>query len=235
MIEIRFFVGQLMPYFTILVFLIGITYKISKWIKAAQGKITLYPASSTPVEKWKRIIKEVLVFQSLFEGNKPLWFGTWIFHASLALIIIGHFRVVTDFPLIWNALGIGKDDVNTMSAVLGGGAGIIILIMGLYLLFRRLTVEKVKEISDGEDYFTLFLILAIIITGDIMRFITHFDLMLSREYFSALFTFQKATPPADSAFLLHYFLGLVLIIYIPFSKFLHIPGLFLSKSIIYQE
>jgi nitrate reductase gamma subunit len=103
------------------------------------------------------------------------------------------------------------------------------------LLFRRLTVERVKEISDAEDYFTLILILAIIITGDLMRFITHFDLALSREYFSALFTFQKATLPADQVFLLHYFLGQVLIIYIPFSKFLHIPGVFLSKSIIYQE
>lgn len=231
----RFFIGEIMPYFTVMVFLMGITYNLFKWTTAPQGKITLYPASSSPGAKWKRIIKEVLIFQSLFEDNKPLWFGTWIFHASLALIIIGHGRVVTDFPLIWQALGMGKDDVDTMSAVLGGGAGLVILLMGIYLLFRRIAIQRVKEISDWEDYLTLILILAIIITGDTMRFITHFDLVQSREYFIALFTFSKATLPADPAFLLHFLLGQILIIYIPFSKFLHIPGVFYSKSIIYQE
>lgn len=235
MIEIRFFVGQIMPFFTGIVFLMGITYKILKWTKTSQGKITLYPTSSSIREKWEKIIKEVLIFQSLFDGNKSLWLGTWVFHASLALIIIGHSRVITDFPLIWNAMGMGKNDVDTVSAVLGGGTGLIILIMGIYLLSRRLTVQRVKEVSDSEDYFTLILLLAIIITGDIMRFITHFDLNQSREYFAALFTLNKATMPTDPAFLLHFFFGQVLIIYIPFSKFLHIPGVFFSKSIIYQE
>jgi nitrate reductase gamma subunit len=135
---IKFFVGEIMPYFTIIVFLVGITYKIFKWTTASQAKMTLYPASSTPGEKWKRIIKEVLIFQSLFEDNKPLWLGTWIFHASLALIIIGHTRVLTDFPLLWQALGMGEEDVDMMSAVLGGGAGLIILFTGIYLLFHGL-------------------------------------------------------------------------------------------------
>lgn len=129
----------------------------------------------------------------------------------------------------------GKDEVDTMSAVLGGGAGFIILVTGIYLLFRRLVIQRVKEISDWEDYFTLGLILAIILTGDCMRFITHFELAQSREYFAALFTFKTATLPADPFFRLHFFLGQILMIYIPFSKFLHIPGVFISKSIIYQE
>jgi nitrate reductase gamma subunit len=232
---LTFFVGAILPYIAVIVLFVGITYKIFKWTTAAQGKMTLYPASSSPGAKWKRIIKEVLIFQTLFGDSKPLWFGTWIFHASLALIIIGHSRVVTDFPLIWGALGMGKEDVDTMSAVLGGGAGFVILVTGIYLLFRRLVIQRVKEISDWEDYFTLGLVLAIILTGDCMRFITHFDLAQSREYFAALFTFSKATLPADPFFRLHFFLGQVLILYMPFSKFLHIPGVFYSKSIIYQE
>jgi nitrate reductase gamma subunit len=230
-----FFVGQIMPYMTLLIFVMGITYKIVNWNKAAQGKITLYPAPSTWVEKWKRIIKEVLVFQSLFEGNKSLWLGTWVFHLSLALIILGHARVVTDSPLVWKTLQLGQEDADALSALVGGGAGLLILIMGLYLLFRRVAIQRVKEISDGEDYVALVLILAIIITGDIMRFMTHFDLTESRNYLRALFTFRVARIPADPAFICHFFLGQVLVIYIPFSKFLHIPGVFFAKSIIYQE
>ena len=232
---IKIFVGDIMPYITLIVFLSGITYKILKWSKAAQGKMTLYPPPSTPGEKWRKITKEILIFQNLFEGNKPLWVGTWVFHASLALILIGHLRVVTDFPLLWQTLGMGKEDVDMLSHFLGGLAGLVILIMGIYLLLRRVTVQRVKEISDGEDFFILVLILGIIITGDVMRFVTHFDLTQSREYFAALFTFSRASVPNDPAFLLHFFLGQLLIIYIPFSKFLHIPGVFFSKSIIYQE
>ena len=235
MTVIKLVVGGILPYITLVVFLWGIIYKIRKWNKAAQGKMTLYPTSSTPGGKWRKIIKEILIFQSLFKGNKALWGGTWIFHASLALIFIGHFRVVTDFPILWRALGMGKDDVDTFSATVGGIAGLIILVMGIYLLFRRMVIQRVKEISDREDYFTLGLILAIIITGDIMRFITHFDLAETRQYFAALVTFSRASVPADPAFLVHFFLGQLLIIYMPFSKFLHIPGAFYSKSIIYQE
>lgn len=233
---IKFFIGMVMPFVTLLVFAGGISYKLFRWTKAAQGRMTLFPASSRWSDKWKKIGKELLIFQNLFEGNKSLWFGTWIFHLSLALIIIGHARAVSSFAdLPLKALGMGERDLNTMSALLGGGAGIVILLMGIYLLVRRFAVIRVREISDGEDYFTLLLILAIIISGDIMRFVTHFDLTQSRQYFAALFTFSPATVPSDPAFLVHAFLGQVLILYIPFSKFLHIPGVFYSKSIIYQE
>ncbi len=235
MTVIEILVGRIMPYITFIVFLWGIYFKIRQWNKAPQGKMTLYPASSTAGEKWKRIFKEILVFESLFKGNKVLWGGTWLFHATLALIIVGHSRVVTDFPLIWKALGMGTEDVNTFSHIVGGFAGVVILVMGIYLLFRRMSVQRVKEISDWEDYFMIGLILAIVVTGDIMRFVTHFDLAQSREYFTALVTFGRAAVPSDPAFLTHYFLGQLLVIYIPFSKFLHIPGVFYSKSILYQE
>ncbi len=229
------FIGIVLPYLTLIVFITGIAFRINKWNKAKAAKMTLFPASVTPGDKWKRIIKEVLIFEGLFQGNKPLWVGTWVFHAALALIILGHFRVFTDFPLIWNALGMDKGDVDTMSVVIGGGAGVIILGMGFYLLFRRFAVQRVREISDAEDYFAIFLILAIIITGDIMRFGSHFDLKESRDYFAALFTFEAARVPSNSYFLLHFLLGQLLIMYIPFSKFMHIPGIFYSKSLIYQE
>jgi nitrate reductase gamma subunit len=229
------FVGRVLPYLTVFIFLMGIAYRINRWNKAKVAKMTLFPAPPTPGEKWKRIVKEVLIFEGLFEGNKPLWVGTWVFHAALALIIVGHSRVVTDFPLIWSALGMGKDSVDTMSAFIGGVAGVIILAMALYLLFRRLTVQRVQEISDPEDYFAILLILAIIITGDVMRFGGHFDLKQTREYFAGLLTFRAASVPSNPYFLLHFFLGQILIMYIPFSKFLHIPGIFYSKSLIYQE
>ncbi|MEW6529993.1 MAG: respiratory nitrate reductase subunit gamma [Thermodesulfobacteriota bacterium] len=229
------FIGVILPYVTVVVFVVGIVYRIKKWNKAPAGKMTLFSAPATPSEKWKQILKEVLVFKQLFDGNKSLWAGTWIFHAALALIIVGHSRVVTDFPLLWAALGMSNANVDTMSNVVGGAAGVIVLAMGMYLLVRRLVVSRVAEISDTDDYVCLGLILAIVISGDILRFGPHFDLNLSRQYFAGLLTFQGGPVPSNPWFLLHLFLGQILIMYVPFSKFLHIPGIFYSKSLIYQR
>jgi len=233
--SVAHFIGVFLPYLTVVVFLVGIVYRIRKWNKAAVGKMTLFPAPATASEKWKQILKEVLVFRQLFDGNKSLWAGTWVFHAALILILIGHSRVVTDFPWLWTALGMSNANVDSMSNIVGGAAGVVILAMGIYLLFRRLTMQRVREISDTDDYVSLCLILAIIITGDILRFGTHFDLNQTREYFAGLVTFQAVTVPSNPYFLLHFFLGQVLIMWIPFSKFLHIPGVFYSKSLIYQQ
>ena len=144
----QFFIGVILPYITVVVFIVGIVYRIKKWNKAPVGKMTLFSAPATPSEKWKQILKEVLVFKQLFDGNKSLWAGTWIFHAALLLIIVGHSRVVTDFPLLWGALGMSNANVDTMSNVVGGAAGVIVLAMGIYLLVRRLVVTRVAEISD---------------------------------------------------------------------------------------
>jgi len=233
--SVAHFIGVFLPYLTVVVFLVGIVYRIRKWNKAAVGKMTLFPAPATASEKWKQILKEVLVFRQLFAGNTSLWAGTWVFHAALILILIGHSRVVTDFPWLWTALGMSNANVDSMSNIVVGAAGVVILAMGIYLLFRRLTMQRVREISDTDDYVSLCLILAIIITGDILRFGTHFDLNQTREYFAGLVTFQAVTVPSNPYFLLHFFLGQVLIMWIPFSKFLHIPGVFYSKSLIYQQ
>jgi len=233
--SVAHFIGVFLPYLTVVVFLVGIVYRIRKWNKAAVGKMTLFPAPATASEMWKQILKEVLVFRQLFDGNKSLWAGTWVFHAALILILIGHSRELTDYPWLGTALGMSNANVNSMSNIVGGAAGVVILAMGIYLLFRRLTMQRVREISDTDDYVSLCLILAIIITGDILRFGTHFDLNQTREYFAGLVTFQAVTVPSNPYFLLHFFLGQVLIMWIPFSKFLHIPGVFYSKSLIYQQ
>ena len=117
------FIGVFLPYFTVVVFLLGIVYRIRKWNKAAVGKMTLFPAPATAAEKWRQILKEVLVFRQLFDGDKSLWTGTWVFHVALALILLGHSRVVTDFPWLWKMLGMSNANVDSMSNIVGGAAG----------------------------------------------------------------------------------------------------------------
>lgn len=154
---LQFFIGNILPYIAFVVFLTGMTYRIYTWLKMSSPIITLYPVpkgSSTSA-----VIKEVLLFPSLFKTDKVFWGGAWIFHVMLAFIFIGHFRVVTDFPWLWNLLGMNKEAVDTMSMTSGGIAGLIIMMTVIYLIFRRVGVQKVREISGFGDYIVMFLIL----------------------------------------------------------------------------
>lgn len=227
-------IGGILPYVTFLVFVWGIVYRITKWNRARSTKVPLFPAPSGIGGKWNRIAKEVLIFKGALEGDKPLWVGTWIFHAALAFILVGHVRVITDFPAVWGALGIDKGGVDSLSAVLGEWAGLILLGMGIYLLFRRFLLPRVRVISGFEDYASIALILAVALTGDLMRFGPHFDLNQAREYAAGLVSLSPGPVPADPRFLFHILLAQILVMYIPFSKFLHIPGVFFSKSLLYE-
>jgi len=223
-------VGQILPYVTIVVLVAGLTVRLARWRKGPSPKMTLYPGAKTPGEMIANIAKEVLVFRGLFEGNKGLWFGSWIFHAMLAFIFFGHIRVV------WEALFfLPEEGQHMVSALTGGTFGVIVLLAATYLFIRRLAVGSVREISDAEDYIALVLIIAIVLTGDAMRFLpaAHIDLAAeTRPYFWGLLTFRFAEVPGNPWFLMHYFLGQLLFLYLPFSKFLHIPGVFYSQALV---
>jgi nitrate reductase gamma subunit len=134
-----------------------------------------------------------------------------------------------DFPALWSALHI---DADTKSAVVGGAAGVTILVMIVLLIARRFAVERVREISAPADYFALFLILAIVLTGNAMRFLGHFDLVESRQYFASLIMLQWPTVPESGWFLAHLFLGQMLLLYMPFSKIMHFGGVFFTQAAI---
>ena len=220
-------VGVILPPVTFVVFIAAMLNRMWVWKKLPQPGMTLFPTS--PRGTAAGVVKETLLFPSLFKGDRFLWAMSWLFHAMLALIFIGHLRVVTDFPRLWAALHI---DADTMSAVVGGAAGVTILVMVVLLIARRFAVERVREISAPADYFALFLILAIVLTGNAMRFLGHFDLAESRQYFASLVMLQWPTVPENPWFLAHLFLGQVLLLYLPFSKIMHFGGVFFTQAAI---
>jgi len=217
-------VGVVLPPVTFVVFIAAMLSRLSAWRKLPKPGMTLFPTS--PQGTAAGVLKETLLFPSLFRSDRFLWLTSWLFHAMLVLIVIGHLRVVTDFPWLWNALHI---DADTMSAVVGGAAGVMILAMLVLLLGRRIATQRVREISAPGDYFAVFLLLAIVLTGNAMRFLGHFDLAESRQYFLSLLMLRPEVP-ANSWFLAHFFLAQVLLIYMPFSKILHFGGVFFTQA-----
>jgi nitrate reductase gamma subunit len=230
------FIAIGLPYLTVLVFILGMGYRLYVWAKTPQpGKMTLFPAPPPGSGTTWGIIKSSLFFPGLFRGDRNLWIAAWVFHAALALIILGHLRVFTSlFDRIMTGMGI---EVDSLSATSGGAAGIVILITAIWLFLRRFGIRRVREISNVSDFFALVLVLAIIVTGDVMRFGAHFDLNVTRAYFAHLFTFSYAgmVIPASGAFWTHFILVQLLIMYIPFSKILHFGGIFFTHSLIQKS
>ena len=223
-----------MPCVTLAVFLAGTAIRIRNWNRAAAAGIPLFPSPGSPYRKWKRILVETLTFNQLSEGNRSLWIGTWVFHLFLFLVLVGHSRLIIDFPVLWKNLGLDNGKADRVGAAIGGAAGLVLLVAAIYILMRRFVFVRVREISRFADYAGIGLILAVVISGDLMRFSSHFDVTSARDFFSGLLGLKITAVPSDPFFLLHFFFAQVLIMYIPFSKLLHIPGVFYSKSLLYQ-
>lgn len=225
-----FFVGGILPYLTVLVFVVGMVYRFYVWIKAPQpGKMTIFPSGGSTAGG---VLKETLFFPSLFKGDKVLWTFSWLFHVTLALVVLGHLRVFTgliDRMLL--GMGMSPEGINTMSAGVGGAAGLVLLATGILLLVRRLAMQRVREISGFGDFFALLLVIAIITTGDLMRLGAHFDLEQTRVWAWSLLNFSPVVP-MNGAFLVHALLAMVLFMYIPFSKILHFGGIFFTQALV---
>lgn len=232
---VRFVVGVILPYAALVLFVGGMVYRFCTWSKLKAPPMTLFPAPADNKSTTVNTIQEAMFFKSLFKGDRLLWTLAWIFHAVLLLIFIGHFRVFTPIDDLLTPI-LGEEGVHAMSSYAGGAAGVLILITVILILFRRLSIQRVREITGGADYAALILIGAIIITGNAMRFgAEHFDLAETREYFAGLATFSNVLDMpvlTNNTFLLHMCLALVLIMLMPFSKILHFGGIFFTHQLV---
>lgn len=230
---VRMLVGVILPYVALIVFVAGMSYRIRSWMSLKAPAMTLTPA---PSDNLVNTLQEAVLFKSLFAGDRVLWAFAWSFHAVLALIFVGHFRVVANVDVILMKLGMSEAAINSMSSGAGGAAGVLIMVALILLLVRRFALPRVSEITGASDYLALLLIGAIIMTGNVMRFgAEHFDLALTRDYFARLVTFSGAASAEalqNNVFLLHMALALVLVMVIPFSKILHFGGIFFTHQMI---
>jgi nitrate reductase gamma subunit len=225
-----FIIGVVLSYLVVPVFIAGMGYRFWVWSKTPQpAKMTLFPAGGST---FREVLAEVLFFPSLFRGDRVLWFFSWFFHATLAIVLMGHLRLFTRaIDRILGMVGMSPNGLDMMSTVGGGIGGIVLLITGGSLLWRRLAIPRVREITGIPDFLANLLVIAIIVTGDFIRFSEHFDLEQTRVWVASLLSFSPVVPK-NGLFLLHLALVQVLIMFIPFSKILHFGGIFFTHALI---
>lgn len=183
-------------------------------------RIPTTPAPTTQSGAALRVAREVVLFQSLFKSNKWIWLFGWVFHVTLAAVLLRHLRYFLQPVPAIVAL------VQPLGALLG-----MAMVASLAaLLARRIVVERVRYISGPSDYLMLFLILAIGVSGLTLNFVARTDIVETKAFFLGLMRFDWRPLPTDPALLVHLALVAGLMIVFPFSKLLHAPGVFFSPS-----
>lgn len=216
----------LLFYAATLVLVVGVAGKIVQYARTpAPLKIPTTPAPTTKGGVAFRMVREVVLFESLFKGTKITWIFGWLFHFGLFLVTLRHLRYFIEpvwLPIQWiQPFGIY------------GGIAMVVGLAGLWA--RRVVVDRVRYISAPSDHLMLALLLLIGASGLMMKFVVHTDVVAIKQFFQSLIAFaplrQDMTPlPADPLLLMHLLLVACLMAVFPFSKLLHAPGLFFSPS-----
>ncbi len=211
------------------------------WVK--QNKI------ENPSSTWGVLVRmffEVFLFRSLFRNTKVgfhegdrityssskwLWLFAILFHYTFLVIFLRHMRFFTE-PVPYPFEMLDKlDGMLQIWAPVLYLSSLAILAALVYLILRRLLVPSIRYISQPADYFPLFLILGVVITGVLMRYFLKTDIMAVKELTMGLVTFRPVAPEGIGViFFIHMFLVSTLLIYFPFSKLMHMGGVFLSPT-----
>jgi len=214
-------VFALLFYAATVVLLGGLAARIIDYARTpAPLKIPTTPAPTTRTGVWLRMLREVVLFESLFKGSLWTWLFGWLFHVSLALVLARHLRYFTEPVWFWVAL------VQPLGILAGLG-----MLAGLAgLLARRVLVDRIRYISTPSDYLMLVLLVLIAASGLAMKYAFHTDVVGVKAFFLGLMVFDWQPLPADATLYAHLALVAALMIVFPFSKLLHAPGVFFSPS-----
>jgi nitrate reductase gamma subunit len=88
-----------------------------------------------------------------------------------------------------------------------------------------------RYISLAADYFPLLLLLGVALSGVLMRYFFKTDIAGVKELGMGLLSFSPVVPEGVGViFYIHLFLVSVLFAYFPFSKLMHVAGVFLSPT-----
>ncbi len=204
-----------------IVLVVGLARKIIQYAKVpAPLKIPTTPAPVTQSGVVLRMFREVVFFESLFKSTKWTWIFSWMFHMGLFLVLLRHIRYFIN-P-VWLPIELIQP--------FGKYAAFAMVFGLLGLLARRFFVDRVRYISSPSDYLWLLILIFIGMSGAMMTFVVHTDIVSVKKFFTGLWTFSGAQLPMDPILLIHLALVALLMILLPFSKLLHIPGIFFSPT-----
>jgi nitrate reductase gamma subunit len=201
---------------------------------------------------WARMFLEIALFRSLFRNtsagiyedspltkgpraiyhsSKWLWVFALLFHYSLLLVFLRHFRFFMEPTPSCIRLLESLDGIMELGSPRFFLSASLMLAALFFLLGRRFFNEKLRYISLPGDYFPLLLLVGIAGTGICLRYFDKTDTAAIKVFIMSLTHFAPVSPQGLSPlFFTHLALVCALLFYFPFSKLTHMVGIFFSPT-----
>lgn len=260
-LSLRWLFGAVLPYAAAALFVGGIMARVVGWARSPvpfripttcgqqkslpwikQAKIE---NPSTTAGVVARMALEVLCFRSLFRNtktelrgdrlnyasNKWLWAAGLAFHYSLLVIVLRHLRFFVE-PVPAFVLALARVDGFFLLGIPEIYATTALVVLALtFLLLRRLVTPQLRYISLATDYFPLFLLLAVGLSGAWVRHVSKIDVPAVKAMVMGLVHFSpRPAETVGGAFYVHLFFVSTLLAYFPFSKLVHGAGVLMSPT-----
>ena len=162
--------------------------------------------------------------------RRQLMWGSVLFHIGILVIFLGHLFGLLMPIEVFDALGITHGFKQMMAIVVGGVAGLVMLVGGALLIHRRLFDPRIRLTSSFSDIAILLLIyLQLLIgLGTIFVSLQHLDgdeMVKFMSWAQGIFTFQSGAAAyvadAHPVFKLHLFVGMTILLVFPFTRLVH--------------
>lgn len=194
-----------------------------------------------------RVVLDVLLFRPLFrntrtkrgarrqpfyEPERLLWAAGLAFHWTLLVVLLRHLRLFFEPPPSFVASLDRADGFFQLATPALLASDIVLVLALLVLVGRRLLERPLRHLSLPADYFVLFLLLGVALSGVFMRHVGKVDLVATKEISLGLVSLRPPVPFPDpgAALFVHLSLVSTLLVYFPASKLMHMGGIFLSPT-----
>ncbi len=258
---LRWLFGAAVPYAAAALFLVGVVAKVVGWARSPvpfcipttcgqqkslpwirQAKIE---NPSTTAGVVARMALEVLFFRSLFRNTKAqlrdghlsyasskwLWAAGLAFHYSFLVVLLRHLRFFTEPIPAFVVLLTKVDGFFVVGLPTVFVTTLLFLGAVTFLFLRRIASPPLRYISLASDYFPLFLLLAIGLSGAWLRHVSKIDVPAVKATVMSLLHLSPApTAALGTMFYAHLFFVSTLLAYFPFSKLMHMAGVFMSPT-----
>jgi nitrate reductase gamma subunit len=168
---------------------------------------------------------------SQFLRRRQLTWGSNLFHVGILLIFVGHFVGLLTPIRVFDAIGISHGFKQLLAIVVGGLAGLVMLVGITLLLHRRLFDSRIRKTSSFGDITVLLLLYAQLLLGlaSIPLSLGHLDggeMVKFMTWAQGILTLQPGVSAliadVNLIFKLHLLLGMTIFLVFPFTRLAHV-------------
>jgi len=214
-------VAHVLPYITLGIFAGGIAWRARRWLKIGN-----WSRARSPLVKWlpqfvKGTVSNLILFMKIYKRRKIFWLLSFGFHIIVFMILFGHLRGFG----VWSKeilQKIGPDFTKFMVEILPLYLGVISTILLIGLLIYRMANRTLRLQSEPEDYLVTVLVLLTVASGTVMRILPpdSFNSMAIKFLPGIVLEIEKT--PNLLSLMIHVVAAQFLIMYLPFSKLIHV-------------